>query len=144
MIKREFVATVYLVRDEKVLFNKNKYLGKFIPVGGHLEENETPSEAAIREAKEETGFDIELIDLSDLKNKNLIQNLDIHLDNIKPDHQHINISYLGRIIGGEQLEVADDGTELRWFSAKELEDLDTFDNAKETALRAIKLVGELK
>ena len=35
-------------------FNKGKWIG----VGGHVESNEIPDEAAIREVKEETNFDV--------------------------------------------------------------------------------------
>jgi 8-oxo-dGTP diphosphatase len=34
--------------------NKNKYIG----IGGHVESNETPDQAVIREVKEETGLDL--------------------------------------------------------------------------------------
>ena len=34
--------------------NKNKYIG----VGGHVEKDETPDEAIVREVKEETGLDL--------------------------------------------------------------------------------------
>lgn len=54
----------YLKRDEcYLLLFRNKKTndyneGKWIGVGGHIEENETPSAAVIREIKEETGFDV--------------------------------------------------------------------------------------
>jgi 8-oxo-dGTP diphosphatase len=43
--------------------NKEPNLGKYVPVGGHLEPFETPRAAAIREVKEETGISIEEIHL---------------------------------------------------------------------------------
>jgi len=43
--------------------SKEPNLGKYIPVGGHLEPFETPRAAAIREVKEETGVSIEEIHL---------------------------------------------------------------------------------
>lgn len=95
---REFLSTVYIVRDGKVLLTFNKKIKKFIPMGGHIGENELPCDSVIREAKEESGFDIELIDLGELKVKNLPQNLDIQLDIIKPDHHHFNLSYVGKLL----------------------------------------------
>jgi len=38
---------------------KEPHLGKYVPIGGHLELFETPRAAAIREVKEETGISIE-------------------------------------------------------------------------------------
>lgn len=142
--EREFVSTVYIVKDGKVLMTFNKNVGKFIPVGGHLDENELPCEAAIREAKEESGFDIELINLGKLKHQNLKQNFDIQLDEIKPDHHHINLSYIGKVIGGEKFEKSDEDTELRWFSAEEIMNCgeEMHENTREKALKAIEIMGE--
>lgn len=143
-ITREFLSTVYIVNNGKVLLTWNKKVNKFIPLGGHIDENELPCECAIREAKEESGYDIELIELGGLKIKNLPQNLDIQLDIIKPDHHHINLSYIGKIIGGEMLEESDEGTELKWFSSEEIiNHPEIFENTKEKALKTIELVKNL-
>jgi ADP-ribose pyrophosphatase YjhB (NUDIX family) len=139
--KREFISTVYIVKDRKVLLNMNQKLRKFVPLGGHIEENELPCESAIREAKEESGFDIELINPKAPNIRNLPPNFDIGLDIVKPDHHHINLSYIGKIKGGTQLKSADDNTELRWFSEEEVKNLDTFENVKQAALKAIKLAA---
>ena len=137
---REFLSTVYIVKDGKVLLTWNKNVNKFIPVGGHIEENELPCGSVIREAKEESGFDIELIDIGKLKNKNLPQNLDIQLDIIKPNHHHINLSYIGRVIGGEMRGESDEGTALKWFSPAEILGCsDIFENTREKALKAIEI-----
>jgi len=144
-IVREFLSTVYIVRERNVLFTFNKKVEKFIPLGGHIEPNELPCESVIREAKEESGFDIRLVEVPGWKHKNLPQNLDIQLDEIKPDHHHINISYVGEVIGGEMLDESDEGTELRWFSSEELkESSEVFENTREKAFRAIEIIEKLK
>jgi ADP-ribose pyrophosphatase YjhB (NUDIX family) len=144
-VVKEFLSTVYIVRGENVLLTFNKKVEKFIPLGGHIEPNELPCDSVIREAKEESGFDIQLVDVGGLINKNLTQNFDIQLDVIKPDHHHINISYIGKVVGGEMLGESDEGTELRWFSKEELESLgDIFENTREKAILAIKIFGGLK
>jgi len=143
-LKREFVATVYIVKDKKVLLNFHGKIKKFIPVGGHIEENELPCEAAIREAKEESGLDIELINPRLFEQQNMTQNLDIQLDVIKPDHHHINLSYLGKIIGGKELPISDAGTENKWFSKEEIIASDQiFANTKEKALKAIEILNQI-
>ncbi len=141
---REFVSTTYLVKNGKVLLNFHQDIKKFIPLGGHIKKDELPCEAAIREAKEESGLDIELVDINDLKNKNLTQNFDIQLDIIKPMHHHINLSYIGKIIGGEQLEKSDRDTELKWFSPEEIiKSEEIFENTKEKALKAIEIMENI-
>lgn len=140
---REFLSTVYVVNEGKVLLTFNKKIMKFIPVGGHIDPNELPCDAAIREAKEESGYDIELVDTGDLKIRNLPQNLDIQLDIIKPDHHHINLSYVGKIIGGKMLNKSDEGTELKWFSAEEIMNHpQILDNTKEKCLKAIAMMED--
>ena len=69
-MKEHIITTLcYLERDNKYLMlhrikkdhdiNKDKWIG----VGGHLEDNESPEECIKREIFEETGFDIALEDL---------------------------------------------------------------------------------
>lgn len=141
--KREFISTVYIVKDGKVLLTLNEKVNKWVPIGGHVEENELPCDSVIREAKEETGFDVELINTKEKELGNIIQNIGINLDIIKPDHHHINLAYLARIISGNEKKITDDNTELKWFSVEELENLDTFENVRETGLKAIEIMNNL-
>lgn len=59
-MKKEFTASIYLrcnIEDvPRVLLVRHKKFGQYVPVGGRLEPNETPFEAATRELIEETGF----------------------------------------------------------------------------------------
>lgn len=150
---RHFVSTVYIVRDGKVLLVWNKSVGSFIPIGGHVEENELPCDSVVREAKEESGFDIELIGDPEVgkesisktgaKRVSIPQNFLIGLDVIKPNHHHINLSYVGKISGGEELENSDEGDALKWFSLDELmSSEEIFENIKKEAQEAIRLVNK--
>jgi 8-oxo-dGTP diphosphatase len=58
-------ARVIIVKNNKILFIHRIKYGReyYVLPGGAIEENETPEQAAIREAKEETNFDIELGEL---------------------------------------------------------------------------------
>src|ERR1700730_4316464 len=60
-IERHFTATAFVIHDQKVLLLYHAKFNKWLPPGGHVEENETPVTCAIREAYEETGLHIELI-----------------------------------------------------------------------------------
>lgn len=63
-MKRPITVLAYIEKDDSFLMllrnkrsndiNQNKWVG----VGGHLEDNETPEQALIREVKEETGLDV--------------------------------------------------------------------------------------
>lgn len=59
---KSLTATVYIVNGESVLLHMHKKYDTWFPVGGHLERDELPHEAALREAKEESGLDITLFE----------------------------------------------------------------------------------
>lgn len=142
-IIREFISTVFIVNKGKVLMTWNNKVNNWIPVGGHIEKNELPCESVIREAKEESNLEIELVDpFSNAKTANLIQPIHIHLDKIKEDHEHINLIYFGVIKSGECFKIDDEGKELRWFEKDELEKENLMPNIKEWATEALNQLGE--
>jgi len=49
---------IFNTRGELLLLKSHKWLGKYVVPGGHVELGEKLEEAAIREAKEETGLDV--------------------------------------------------------------------------------------
>lgn len=121
----------------------NKKIKTWIPVGGHIEPNELPCTSAIREAKEETGLDIEVVALHDKsKTGNLVQPVHLHLDHITEDHKHINLIYFGIVKGGKLLEESDEQTPLKWFSMDDLEKEELMLNVKEFASEAIRQLGD--
>lgn len=81
----KMIASVYLLfaRDGKILlsrrFNTGYEDGKYGLVAGHVEDNESITSAAIREAKEEAGVDIKPEDLKVVTTMHRRQN-DIRTD----------------------------------------------------------------
>jgi ADP-ribose pyrophosphatase YjhB (NUDIX family) len=57
MQRRAFSVAIFARHADRVLLIKHKRLGAWLPVGGELEEGETPLEAARRELREETGLE---------------------------------------------------------------------------------------
>tara|TARA_Y100000310_G_C20422881_1_gene687516 strand:+ start:118 stop:558 length:441 start_codon:yes stop_codon:yes gene_type:complete len=142
-IIREFLSTVFVVKDGKVLMTWNNKVNNWIPIGGHIEENELPCVSVIREAKEESGLDIEIISISNnTETANLIQPVHIHLDHIKEDHKHINLIYFAIVSGGECFKIDDEGKELRWFTTEELEKEDLLPSVKEWAIKSLRHLGD--
>lgn len=140
-ITREFISTVFVVKDGKVLMTWNKKVSNWIPIGGHIEANELPCDSVIREAKEESGLDIDLVSPSEKsETANLVQPVHIHLDHIKEDHEHINLIYFAIVKGGECKKLDDEGKELKWFSKEELEKENLMPNVKEWAIKAVENV----
>ncbi len=146
--KIDFTASVYIVFENKVLLHRHKRLGIWLPPGGHIELDEDPNEAVIREAKEETGLDIELVGYSkkyesayDSRDLVAPRFLNRHFYDLTRTHEHVDCVYFATSERGDaRHEIV--GGEIRWFSREELEqnpygvDLDV----REHALAALKEV----
>lgn len=129
-MEKQFTATAYILNDQKVLLLMHPKLGKWLPPGGHMEENETPPQAAIREVKEETGLDVEILKEEHLWVERwnatsferpflcLLENIPPHKD--KPAHQHIDFIYLCRLIGGKTEDSHQNMQTIRWFTLDEV------------------------
>ncbi len=65
-MRNDFTATGFILNKarNKVLLIFHKKLGMWLPPGGHLDANELPHNAAIREIFEETGVRVTLVDTS--------------------------------------------------------------------------------
>ena len=61
-MERHHTATAYVVSKGHTLLLWHSFLKMGLPPGGHCEANEHPVETAIREAKEETDFTIEIME----------------------------------------------------------------------------------
>jgi len=59
--KIDFTVAIFVVHDRKILLIHHRKLDKWLPLGGHIELDEDPEQAALREAKEESGLDVELL-----------------------------------------------------------------------------------
>ena len=132
-MERQFTATVYIIENEKVLLIYHKKLKKWLPPGGHIDPNETPSEAAIREAREETGLTIELIkqeniwidrwNAKSIERPYLCLLEEIPAHGSHAAHQHIDMIFIGRPVDGEIVENQIETDGIRWFSLHEVEQL---------------------
>lgn len=132
-MERQFTATVYIIDQERVLLILHRKLNKWLPPGGHLDPNETPAEGARREAREETGLEIEFIRQENVWIERwnarsferpylcLIEEIPPHKD--VAAHQHIDFIYLGRPVGGVEKQNSDETDGMRWFTLDEIEAL---------------------
>jgi 8-oxo-dGTP diphosphatase len=124
--KIDFTVSIFIVKDRKVLFIFHKLLNRWLPIGGHIELDENPEEGALREAKEESGLEVELIG-----EKPPIQAedgflpllapayLDIH--RIREPHWHIGMIYFARVKSGEVTLNREEHRNIQWLSEKDFE-----------------------
>ena len=93
---RHFTVAVFVVHDGRVLLHYHRQLGKWLPPGGHVEDNELPDDAAEREVLEETGIRVRLVGGRGLPIENprqLVIPAGIQVEDIYPGHQHIDLVY---------------------------------------------------
>lgn len=139
----DFTASVFIVQDNRVLMHLHKKTGKWLQPGGHIELDEDPNQAAIREAKEETGFDIELIGgtqlphLRDAKS-DIVPPKFLNRHHFNETHEHVDCVYFARIIDGEL--TPEEGVDIRWFSREELDSISLPSYIRAYALQALEEV----
>jgi ADP-ribose pyrophosphatase YjhB (NUDIX family) len=117
-------SALVLDADGRVLLGRRKhepYAGRWDIPGGFLEEGEHPLAGLVRELKEETGLDVQPLDLFAIEIDRYGEGEDAQAT--------LNLYWTARAAAGEP-QAADDVTELRWFAARELPPRDelAFDN----------------
>ncbi|OAB36677.1 phosphohydrolase [Paenibacillus macquariensis subsp. defensor] len=110
------VDVVYcLITDpaqSKILMVRNKDNGRWSLPGGAVEENETLQTAAIREAKEETGLDVEVFGIVAV-NEGVLK---------KRNEHNLFFTFRAKVIGGrEEIVRPDEITDMVWVDIEQAE-----------------------
>lgn len=115
-------TAVLVEKDGKVMLTRRgiePYKNWWDLPGGFIENGEDPEEGAKRELLEETGMEIEIIDL-----------LDIKVDKYGEKGIHtLNFHYLAKPVGGEIMPKSD-VIGIGWFSPDEIPDNVAFENCR--------------
>ena len=142
----EIVVAGYVVMDDKVLLIDHKKLDKFLPVGGHIEPNETPDNALRRESLEEISQEVSFLQYPESRRGNKNEYALPFYVNVHPigdSHEHYCLFYLCSL---KSKKIRINNKELNgygWFSREELENPRIPDSVKITSLEAIRLAKGL-
>lgn len=123
--KIDFTASVYVVRDGKVLLHKHKTLGIWLPPGGHVELDEDPNQTAVREVAEETGLAIELVGRGRLatsptdNSQDLLVPMFLNRHHVTDTHEHVDSIYFAHSASGDV--VSEEGSEFVWVTKEQIE-----------------------
>ena len=127
--KIDFTASVFVVNGNAVLLRKHEKYNKWLQPGGHIELDEDPNQAAVREVKEETGLDVVLHGSAptvaegggDFKNLLVPAFLNLHQVKADSEHKHCDFIYFATV-DTRTLNPREEETEceMRWFTREEL------------------------
>lgn len=144
--QRHFVATGYVVHEGRTLLLLHKKLGLWLPPGGHIDEGELPEEAVLREIREETGLEVELVSPRRQPHPSapgvryLYLPNHVQLEDIPNHPQHIDLIYFCRALTTEAVRAVDEADALRWHTWDELGQPHVRDEVRDTGRQAIEFV----
>ena len=104
-MKRHFTVSAFVSAQGQTLLHWHEKNRMWLPPGGHIEPDEDPYQAALREAEEETGFSSEVLPTVDPYGYNTPEQLpvpatimveDIPANPSEPAHQHLDLIYFAR------------------------------------------------
>lgn len=125
--KIDFTVEVFIVYKDKVLLRMHDKYKTWLSVGGHIEPDEDPNQAALREVKEEVRLDVVLDDsLQQFREndgtKELIPPYFLNKNRISDTHEHVTLVYFATSetnVISETIE-REKSAECRWFTKEEL------------------------
>jgi 8-oxo-dGTP pyrophosphatase MutT (NUDIX family) len=145
---RHFTATVYVVNDGATALHEHKRLGIHIPPGGHVDRDELPHEAALREVREETGLEATLLDDTPtvpggpgetLPNPRHTLLYDINEHDGAVGHQHVDLVYYAETVTRE-IDPSEDeapASAWEWYAPERLRASDVAGDVTELGIEAI-------
>ncbi|MBP9711849.1 MAG: NUDIX domain-containing protein [Candidatus Pacebacteria bacterium] len=144
--KIDFCVEVFIVHKNKVLLRMHDKFKYWLSIGGHIELNEDPNQAAIREIKEEVGLDVKIIGYAkpvqpnDYGYRELIPPKFMGRHRVNENHEHIMFVYFATS-DTDQISAsvsAHEQAETKWFTMEDLENTELVPNVKYYAIEALK------
>lgn len=145
MTKNHFTATGIVFNSQKqILMIYHNKLQVWLPPGGHIEENEIPDDAVLREIYEETGIKAKILpnkqdlELSDDDCRELKRPFTVLLENIEGDwsHNHIDLVYICTALNEDFTIQESEASDIGWFSVEQVLTLKTYENVKQSIQKA--------
>lgn len=142
---RHFTVAVFVVNDGKILLHFHRKLRMWLPPGGHIEKDELPDDAAVREVFEEAGVEADLVGerREDVHEpRQLFRPAGIQLEDIGPGHQHIDLIYFAKPKNSTVLREEFDGDMTGWYGSEEWESMSVNAEVRGWCERAVAALGK--
>ncbi len=110
------VAALVWDADDRLLLVRESQTGRWQTVGGAVEPDESPYDAAVREAQEEAGITVEIVRLRAVAGGPEFRLRYANTDLVS----YVSIVFDARILDGEPQADGDETTDVAWFSADQL------------------------
>ena len=120
-MKRQMLVSLGLViHEDKILLTQRKGVPHIWELpGGKVEFNEEPSNAAIREVKEETGYEVEVL----VRNRRLAMLPLSYSIKVNSYLQIILLCFECKLIGGNKIVAKREVDDVQWLSVNELPEI---------------------
>ncbi|MFB6283617.1 MAG: NUDIX domain-containing protein [Halobacteria archaeon] len=143
----EFTASAFVVDSGTVLFIDHEKTGYMLQPGGHIETNEVPHEAAVREVREETGVEVELHGhhrrqrYSDVV-ADVPQPYKLNTHRIREGHWHCDHVFFATPENVDPVHSSTEHGGKIWMTGEEIRGHERVpENVRDTALDALELIG---
>lgn len=106
---------------ERALLTHHRKLGRWLQLGGHVDGEAAVEQAALREAREESGM--QCFVLRRWSDALVPLDLDVHAIPARrdePEHLHWDVRFWLQAGPGQELAISDESNDLRWFTPAEL------------------------
>lgn len=143
MYRKDFTSSVFIFtqtkEDVKTLLLHHNKLKKWMIAGGHIEFGENPAEAGVREAKEETGLDVELHSFIHQPVNNFLDAKwvlppEYVFEELIPaykdeeEHIHVDFLFIGLVQDSSNTQMQEEeSSSIGWFTQDEIQSLDMFE-----------------
>jgi len=139
LLPKHFTASAFVLQDNRILLVNHRKHRVWIYPGGHVEPDETPDEACLREVFEETGVACHIVSPRDdtLGEPDVVEVLHVPwmvlceriAPGTEPEHCHIDFAYVCEPLPGEGSYLTEDTRETNgvgWFTLEETRSLSLF------------------
>lgn len=146
---RHFTASVYVVNDGATALHDHQVTGSRLPPCGHVDRDELPHEAGLREVREETGLDPTLLDdtpsidapggrVLPQPRHQMLYDINVHGGTV--GHQHVEHIYYATVPNREIAPGPDEASAdaWGWHTASELRDSDLLRTVVQFGIEAIR------